>query len=102
MLGLANGAESSSHFAVSTDVSTNRGRDLRWRVHEALERGDKHVVIDCVAWDDLDVRVISSLIQCASACRERGAALEVTNIKSQIKDELIALQLGHRLEVVAD
>lgn len=102
MSPMASAAERHAHFEISTDASTNRGRDLRWRVREALERGDTHVVIDCVAWNDLDVRVLSSLIRCASACRESGASLEVTNIPSHIEDELNALQLGHRLRVGVD
>jgi anti-anti-sigma regulatory factor len=102
MSPMAGTPERCAHFEILADVSINRARDLRWRVREALERGDRHVVIDCEAWKDLDVRMLSSLIRCASACRERGASLEVTNLRSQIKDELSALQLGHRLHAVAD
>lgn len=91
-----------ARLEISTDISTHRGRDLQSSVHQALQRGDKHLVVDCVALDDLDLRVLSSLIRCASACREQGASFEVANMRSHIKDEVYALHLGDRLAMIAD
>lgn len=102
MLPAARVGEGRARLEISTDMSSHRGRDLRSSVHQALQRGDKHLVVDCVAWNDLDLRVLSSLIRCASACREQGASFEVTNIPSHIKDEVCALQLGDRLGMTAD
>lgn len=102
MLPAARLGEGRARLEISTDVSTHRGRALRSSVQQALERGDRHLVVDCVAWNDLDLRVLSSLIRCASECREQGASFEVTNIPNHIKEEVNALQLGERLGMIDD
>jgi anti-anti-sigma regulatory factor len=86
-----------SEAAVLEFGSPMRGRDLRSRVHQALQRGEQHVVVDCKEWGALDFSTLSSLIQCASLCRQEGAAFEVTNLSNTLRANIRALRLNERL-----
>lgn len=78
-------------------ANDNQPRQLRSRVIEALERGERHVVIDCGSWRTLDVLVLSSLVHSASACRASGATFELQNLSAEMRTDIEALQLGPRL-----
>lgn len=88
---------SSARFAIPPTHKPHHAKDLRSRVHQALEQGDRHLVVDCGSWNRLDFNMLSSLIQCASACREQGASFEVANMSSEVRADVLALQLGGRL-----
>jgi anti-anti-sigma regulatory factor len=75
-------------------------KELRSRVTQALDDGERRLVVDCQAWDELDVPTLSSLVQCASACRAIGASFEVTNLSTQIRADVRSLQLENRLGLV--
>ncbi|MGH7620413.1 MAG: STAS domain-containing protein, partial [Gemmatimonadaceae bacterium] len=75
-----NSSSSAARFRIPTSASPAQGASLRSSVREALRLGARRLVIDCDAWSEVDVNVLSSLIQCASACREHGASFEVENI----------------------
>ena len=84
-------------FRIPTLATMSYAKDLREGVREALRLGARRLVVDCDAWSRMDVNVLSSLIQCASACREHGATFEVANMPSQILDDVRALRLQGRL-----
>jgi anti-anti-sigma regulatory factor len=86
-----------THFSIPAQASRSTGRDLRSRVNDALGQGDQHLVIDCAEWSQFDLNLLSVLIQCASACRARGASLDVVNVSPHIREEVQSLQLGERL-----
>ena len=87
----------SSRFAIPQTPNSRQAKDLRSRVNQALQQGDRHLVVDCGAWRQMDLKILSSLIQCASACREHAASFEVTNMSSEVRAGVLALQLGGKL-----
>ena len=90
----------SAHFEIQRQNTSYHARDLRTRVDQALLRGERHVVVDCKAWKQLDLRMLSALIQCASTCREHGASFEIANISNELRADVRALQLNERLGLV--
>jgi anti-anti-sigma regulatory factor len=86
-----------ARFAIPRRVPPSYAKELRSRVSQALDDGERRFVIDCEAWDSIDVMTLSSLVQCASACRAIGASFEVTNLSTQIRDDVRTLQLDDRL-----
>ena len=87
----------SARFAIPTRHTSYHAKDLRSRVREALQQGDRHLVVDCEGWNRFDLSMLSSLIQCAAACREHGASFEVANMSSDIRENVRDLQLAGRL-----
>jgi len=91
----------SAHFEILREKNTaHQARDLRARVRHALQRGERHVVVDCTAWNQLDLSMLSALIQCASTCREHGASFEIANISNELRADVRALQLNERLGLI--
>lgn len=89
-----------SRFAVSDRRTTTGGaRQLRAQVHQALQNGDRHLVVDCESWNEFDLGTLSSLIQCATVCREAGASFEVANMSHGIRESVRDLQLARRLGI---
>jgi anti-anti-sigma factor len=88
---------SSYHVEVARDVETGYSRSLRASVVQALERGRSSIVVDCSDWQQLDFSVLSALIQCANACRARGATFEVVNLSRSMRTSIEALRLDRRL-----
>jgi len=88
---------SAYHVEVARDFETGYSRTLRASVVEALECGRRAVVIDCSGWEHLDFGVLSALIQCASACRARGASFEIVNLSHAMRSSIQALRLDGRL-----
>jgi anti-anti-sigma regulatory factor len=84
-------------FEIPSRLSHRHAKELRSAVRSALEQGERHFVVDCHAWDALDLPMLSSLIQCAQACRERGATLEVTSLSPVLQADVRALHLSERL-----
>ena len=89
--------QDAAHFRIPTLVTTGYAKSLRENVLEALQLGARRLVVDCDAWSRIDVNVLSSLIQCASACREYGASFEVANVPGEILEDVRALRLQSRL-----
>jgi anti-anti-sigma regulatory factor len=87
----------SARFAVPNRHAAFSPRDLRTQVRQALHEGDRHLVVDCEGWNQFDLNVLSSLIQCASACREHGASFEIENMSNDIRENVRDLQLAGRL-----
>ena len=89
-----------AHFEIPSSLSSGHAKELRLRVQSALEHGERHLVVDCHAWETLDLSMLSSLIQCAAACREQGATFEVTRLSSTLRADVRALNLHDRLGLV--
>jgi anti-anti-sigma regulatory factor len=92
--------ESVARFEIPETRASQYGRNLRSDIRHALQHGDRHLVVDCEAWNELDLSTLSSLIQCASACRAQGASFEVTNMSSNIRAAVHALHLTDRLGLI--
>jgi anti-anti-sigma regulatory factor len=90
-------AQSSARFAIPATRASFHAKDLRTRVRQELQDGGRHLVVDCEAWNQFDLGVLSSLIQCASACREHGASFEIANMSNDIRQNVQDLQLAGRL-----
>jgi anti-anti-sigma regulatory factor len=84
-------------FAIPQTMQAHHARDLRAGVRQALELGESRITVDCQSWSQLDLTMLSSLVQCASACRESGALFEVANMSGKIRADVRALRLDHRL-----
>lgn len=89
-----------TQFSIPSLRSSRQGRLLLGSVKQALDVGDRHVVIDCAEWIQLDLGMLSTVIQCASRCRERGADFELVNLSDELRravhDLLLATRLGIR------
>jgi hypothetical protein len=72
-------------------------RQLRRVVGDALDRGERRIVMDCRAWNSPDVVMFSTLIGCAQLCAGRGAAFELINLGGSIHETLRDLRLTPRL-----
>ena len=90
-----------AHVRYDVEVSREPGsearRALRTQVREALAGGRRHIVIDCQACLELDLPLLSVLVQCATECEARGAEFEIANLPSRIRASIEALRLDQRL-----
>jgi anti-anti-sigma regulatory factor len=84
-------------FSIPEMMKPHHARELRTGVRQALEQGESHITVDCESWNQLDLSMLSSLVQCASACREWGASFEVANMSGKIRADVRALRLDQRL-----
>lgn len=84
-------------FVIPPQGSTQHARELRAQVRQALRQGQRSLTVDCTAWEQVDVSMLSSLIQCASACQQQGASFAVANVSHQIEADVRALRLDDRL-----
>ena len=97
MASLASLTFGNTRFTIPSSVSPGHAKELRSLVRRALRQGDRRLTVDCQDWETLDLNVLSSLIQCASSCREHGASFEVANVCSEIRADVRALRLDDRL-----
>ena len=71
-------------------------RDLRHGVDAALQAGSRSVIVDCAAWSELDLILLSALMDCAKLCDEQGAGFELENLRADLKSRIGVLRLdGH-------
>ena len=70
---------------------------LRRGVAEALREGGSRIVVDCSSWHELDLLVLSVLMDCARTCDERGVGFELENLGGDLRARIQALRLGGRL-----
>lgn len=87
----------SSYIAIPRQYSASDAKLLRTQVRQALQQGVREVVVDCAAWNELDLSMLSSLIQCVAACNECGASIKVANMSGAIRENVRDLQLSGRL-----
>lgn len=76
-------------------------RRLRAEIITALACGRREFIVDCSAWERIDLAVLSVLIQCAKACGDRQADFELVNVPSEVRSSIYALRLEHRLRLSA-
>jgi anti-anti-sigma factor len=86
---------------LSKDFDGAYRRRLRAEIITALACGRREFVVDCSAWDRIDLAVLSVLIQCAKACGDRQADFELINVPSEVRSSIHALRLEHRLRLSA-
>lgn len=91
----------SYRLTVPSGDNAQYGRLMWDDVVGALERGERHVIVDCAAWNRLDLRVLSALIRCARACGELGAVFELLNVQDHVRADLRQLRLDSRVGVVS-
>jgi hypothetical protein len=87
----------SARFSIAALANRGPARQLRALVDRALDEGDRHVVFDCSEWSQMEVKTLSSLIQGAAACSERGARFEVANLSMDLQKHVRDLHLAGRL-----
>jgi anti-anti-sigma regulatory factor len=76
-------------------------RRLRAEIITALACGRREFIVDCSAWDRIDLAVLSVLIQCAKVCGDQQADFELINVPSEVRSSIHALRLEHRLRLSA-
>ena len=72
-------------------------RVLREDVRIAVASGRQRIVIDCTNWSELDLPLLSILIQCARECETQGVEFEIANLSPQIRANIEALRLDRQL-----
>lgn len=98
MISLAPQSQTSCYLVtVPSDDNAQYGRAVWDDVAGALERGERHVVVDCAAWHRLDLRFLSALVRCARACGEQGAVFELMNVQEHVRADLRQLRLDSRV-----
>lgn len=86
---------------LSKDFDGAYRRRLRAEIITALACGRREFIVDCSAWERIDLAVLSVLIQCAKACGDRQADFELVNVPSEVRSSIHALRLEHRLRLSA-
>jgi len=81
-------------------IVVSHARELRARVDQALQAGERHLAVDCTAWREPDVRFLSALIHCARRSREKGAVLDFVNLSGSVRASMRDLHLEERLGLV--
>lgn len=76
-------------------------KEVRSDVLDALARGDRCIEVDCSAWPELDLILLSVLVECASVCEERGATFELINVRNELRGRIADLRLAERLNLTA-
>jgi anti-anti-sigma regulatory factor len=84
-------------IAIAGDRAVGYRRELRIRVLDALERGERHIVVDCLALSDVDLLLLSALVDCAATCGEQKAQFQLENLRVDLKSRIDALRLAGRL-----
>lgn len=74
-------------------------RQLRRVVGDALDRGERHIVMDCSAWNTPSIVMFSTLIGCAQLCAGQGAEFRLTNLEGSVHETLRELRLTPRLNL---
>lgn len=87
-------------IGLEQDDSPAYRRSLHRTVLLALERGERHIVIDCLSWSRLDLMVLSTLISCAAACEVHGAEFAIENLAGELQSGIEALRVSGRLGLV--
>lgn len=93
--------ETSTAFSIRLPAVPNPSyrRTLRSRVGDALDHGQDRIVIDCAAWAELDLIVLSALVDCAGACVEKGVSFELVNLRRELRARIQSLLLAERLGI---
>lgn len=94
--------ESKAHtIELRREMSAAGPRSLRASILAAIGEGGRHVVVDCLGWNNLDLVVLSTLVQGAKACAALGATFELANLSGPVRADIVALRLDRRLGLVA-
>jgi hypothetical protein len=94
-------AATSYRIQLQSNASQEYRRELRHGVATALSQGQRRIVVDCESWSDLDLVLLSALVNCAKACSEFGAFFELQNLRSDLRSRIDALHLADRLGLTA-
>ena len=87
--------------SLSKDFDGGYRRRLRAEIITALACGRREFIVDCSAWERIDLAVLSVLIQCAKACGDHQADFELVNVPTEVRSSIQALRLEHRLRLSA-
>jgi hypothetical protein len=82
-------------FSATPWVSQDRRR-LRRLVGDALQRGERRIIVDCQSWLQPDVVLLATLVRCANLSAENGACLELANLDQSMRHALCELNLAKR------
>ena len=96
MISIAS-SETNPGYALEMRAEPRTRRVLREDVRTAVASGRQRIVIDCTNWSELDLPLLSVLIQCARECETQGVELEIVNLSLQIRANIEALRLDHQL-----
>ena len=62
-----------------------------------MDRGQSRIVVDCAAWRQLNLMLLSALVACADACADRDTMFELLNLSDDMRHKIEALRLADRL-----
>jgi len=83
--------------ALEVRAEPHTRRALREDVRTAVATGRQRIVIDCTNWSELDLPLLSILIQCARECAAQGVDFEIANLAVHIRTNIEALRFDHQL-----
>jgi anti-anti-sigma regulatory factor len=92
---------STYRLKITDVVAVQWRKELHRIVVDAVENGSRRVVLDCESLSDLDLMVVSTLLNCATTCSERGADFYLENLRDDLQLRIAALQLNRRIQVSA-
>lgn len=72
-------------------------RELRAGIGKAVDQGERKIVVDCSSWQELDLILLSALVDCAAVCDERGVSFELEHLAEDLRSRIDALRLSERL-----
>ena len=94
-------ASATYRLKISDVVAVQRRRELLRIVIDAVESGSRRVVLDCGSLSDLDLMLVSTLLNCATTCSEHGADFCVENLRDDLQQRIAALSLDGRIGLTA-
>ena len=86
-----------SRAASSRSPAHAQAREIRARVNAALESGARHVVVDCLSWQEPNIPLLCTLVRCVSRGRELGADVVLVNVGEAFRSGVREAQLESRL-----
>ena len=90
-------ANAAFHIRLQTDSSITYRRQLRHGIGQALISGERRIVIDCSSLVELDLILLSVLVDCANACEQHGARFELAKLQHGLRSRIAALRLSDRV-----
>lgn len=90
-----------THSAYRVSLQAKPGlayrRELRHGIGQAVDQGKRSIVVDCSSWQELDLILLSALVDCAAVCDERGVSFELEHLAEDLRSRIDALRLSERL-----
>ena len=89
--------DASARPARPRSLAHAQAREVRARVNAALDAGARHVVVDCLPWQEPNIPLLCTLARCVSRGRDLGVHVELVNVGEALRNGVREAQLESRL-----